>query len=146
MGFCFRFETLLRVRKIHEDLALQEYAKVQKHLSDLEKLKIQKDSRRSEARRQLMQKMDTGLKSSEVDFYQSYLSRLEAEMDQLEKLMAQAGRQLDIKRGDLLKAKRDSKAIERLREIDEERYRQRQNKLEMHFMDEIAIQRYGSRQ
>lgn len=146
MGFRFRFETLLRVRKIREDLALQEFSKIQKHLNDLKMLKSHTESLRSETRQQFMQKMDEGLKSSEIESYQSYLSRLNEEIGQLDKLIIQAGRQLDGKREELLKAKKEFKAMERLREIDEERFHEQQRKKDMHFMDELAIQRNGSRQ
>lgn len=146
MGFRFRFETLLRVRKIREDLAMQEFSKIQKHLKGLEMLKSFNESRRSDTRQQFIQKIDAGLKSADIATYQSYLSRLDAEIGQLDKLIIQAGRQLDTKREELLKAKKEFKAMERLREIDEQRYRTRQQKDDMRFMDELAILRYGSRQ
>lgn len=146
MGFRFRFETLLRVRKIREDLAMQEFSKIQKHLKGLEMLKSFNESKRSDTRQQFIQKIDAGLKSADIATYQSYLSRLDAEIGQLDKLIIQAGRQLDTKREELLKAKKEFKAMERLREIDEQRYRTRQQKDDMRFMDELAILRYGSRQ
>lgn len=146
MGFRFRFETLLRVRKIREDLAMQEFSKIQKHLKDLEMLKSFNESKRSDTRQQFIQKIDAGLKSADIATYQSYLSRLDAEIGQLDTLIIQAGRQLDTKREELLKAKKEFKAMERLREIDEQRYRTRQQKDDMRFMDELAILRYGSRQ
>lgn len=99
MGFRFRFETLLRVRKIREDLAMQEFSKIQKHLKDLEMLKSFNESKRSDTRQQFIQKIDAGLKSADIATYQSYLSRLDAEIGQLDKLIIQAGRQLDTKRG-----------------------------------------------
>lgn len=146
MGFRFRFETLLRVRKIREDLAMQEFSKIQKHLKGLEMLKSFNESRRSDTRQQFIQKIDAGLKSADIATYQSYLSRLDAEIGQLDKLIIQAGRQLDTKREELLKAKKEFKTMKRLREIDEQRYRTRQQKEDMRFMDELAILRYGSRQ
>ena len=146
MGFRFRFETLLRVRKIREDLAMQEFSKIQKHLKGLEMLKSFNESRRSDTRQQFIQKIDAGLKSADIATYQSYLSRLDAEIGQLDKLIIQAGRQLDAKREELLKAKKEFKTMKRLREIDEQRYRTRQQKDDMRFMDELAILRYGSRQ
>jgi flagellar FliJ protein len=146
MGFRFRFETLLKVRKIREDLALQEFSKIQRLLNELEDLKNLKGSQMAEIGEQLMDRMDAGLKPFEVESYHSYLFRLKAEIGQMENLIIQAGRQLDIKRQELLKAKRELKAIDRLREIDGERFRQREQKLDMRFMDELAIQRYGSRQ
>ncbi len=146
MGFRFRFETLLKVRKIREDLALQDFSKAQRLLNDLENLKNLKGSQMAEIRKQLMDRMDAGLKPFEVESYHAYLTRLKAEIEQMETLIIQAGRQLEIKRQELLKAKKEFKAIDRLREIDAERFLKREQKLDMRFMDELAIQRYGSRQ
>ena len=146
MGFHFRFKTLLKVRKIREDLALQEFSKAQKTLNDLSALKRLKDSKKSAVRKQLVQKIQRGVKPFELASYHAYLSHLDTEIDQLERLIIQAGRQLDIKREEYLKAKRDLKVMERLREIDEEKYQERQKKMEMRFIDEIAIARYGGRQ
>ncbi|MCK9263337.1 MAG: flagellar export protein FliJ [Deltaproteobacteria bacterium] len=146
MGFRFRFETLLKVRKIREELALQEFSKAQRLLNDLENIKGMKVSRTAEIRIQLMERMDAGIKPFEVGSYHAYLARLKAEIEQVEKLIAQAGRQLETKRQELLKAKKELKAIDRLREIDGERFRQREQKLDMRFMDELAIQRYRSGQ
>lgn len=146
MGFHFRFETLLKVRKIREDLALQEFSKAQRLLNDLGNLNKLKGSRMAETRKQLMERMDAGLKPFEVGSYHAYLTRLKAEIEQVEKLITQAGRQLEVKRQELLKAKKEFKAIDRLREIDGERFLGRERKLDMRFMDELAIRRYGSRQ
>jgi len=46
MGYVFRFETLKRVRKIREDLALQEFSAAQERLRDLEGQKEEKLARR----------------------------------------------------------------------------------------------------
>ena len=146
MGFRFRFETLLKVRKIREDLALQEFSKAQRRLKDLENIKNMKTSQTEDIRMQLMEHMNAGIKPFEVDSYHAYITRLETEIEQVEKLITQACRQLETKRQELLQAKKELKAIERLKEIDSERYRQREQKLDMRFMDELAIQRYGSRQ
>ncbi len=146
MGFRFRFEMLLKVRKIREDLALQDFSKAQRLLNDLENLKNLKGSQMAEIRKQLMDRMDAGLKPFEVESYHVYLTRLKAEIEQMETLIIQAGRQLEIKRQELFKAKKEFKAIDRLREIDAERFLKREQKLDMRFMDELAIQRYGSRQ
>lgn len=144
--FRFRFDTLLKVRKIREDLAQQEFSRIQRHLDDLEKLKGARHSQRSLAGRQLTEKMGGGIRSFEVESYHSYLSHLEAEIGRLEELMAQAARQLEEKRGELIAAKRELKVMERLRDIDLDRHLAEQSREDLRFMDEIAIQRHGGRQ
>ncbi len=145
MGFHFRFETLSRVRKIRQDLALQEFSKAQKHCLDLEALKQRTLSLKAASEKELMVKMDNGIEAREVKSYDRYLSYLDSETVHLEKQITQARMVLEERREDLLKAKKEWKAMERLREIDLDRYKTDQARKEMRFIDEIAIGRHGRR-
>ncbi|HNY66461.1 MAG TPA: flagellar export protein FliJ [Deltaproteobacteria bacterium] len=145
MGFRFRFETLSRVRKIREDLALQEFSKAQKKLQDLEGMKADKLSQRMHKVLDLMLKMEAGIPARDVKSYTHYIAFLEDEVERIDRLIAQARKLLDEKREELLKAKQEHKAMDRLREIDLERYIQEQSRQEMQFIDEIAIMRHGRR-
>ncbi len=143
MGFRFRFETLSRVRKIREDLALQEFSKAQKVLIDLENLKAAILSRRAYVWQNLTEKMDSGITAQEIISYNNYIFYLEAGITEAEKQIAQALKIIETKRQELLKAKKEAKAIERLKEIDLERYTAEQARQEMNFINEIAVQRHG---
>jgi flagellar protein FliJ len=145
MGFKFRFETLSRVRKIKEDMALQEFSRAQKKLQDLEALKADKLAQRMSTVLELMLKMEQGIPARDVRIYTTFITVLEDEVEQIDKLIASAQKLLDEKREELLKAKQEHKAMERLREIDFERYQEQQSRLEMKFIDEIAIMRHGRR-
>lgn len=145
MGFKFRFETLSRVRKIKEDMALQEFSKAQKKLQDLEGLKAEKLARRMSSVLELMSRMEKGIPARDIKTYTYYISLLEEEVEQIEQHMAKARKILEEKREELLKAKQEYKAMERLREIDFERYQEHESRLEMNFIDEIAIMRHGRR-
>ncbi len=143
MGFRFRFETLSRVRKIREDLALQEFSKAQKVLMDLENLKTAILSRRASVWQNLTEKMDSGITAQEIISYNNYIFYLESGITQVEKQIAKARKMLETKRQELLKKKKEAKAIERLKEIDKERYSAEEARQEMNFINEIAIQRHG---
>jgi flagellar FliJ protein len=145
-AFRFRFETLLKVRKIREDLAQQEFSRIQRHLNDLGKLKETRSSQWSLTGRRLAEQMKRGIRPHELDAYRSYLSHLEAEIGRIEELMAQAARRLEEKREELIAAKRELKVMERLRDIDLQRYIAEESREDARFMDELAIQRHGSRQ
>jgi flagellar export protein FliJ len=145
MGFRFRFETLSRVRKIRQDMALQEFSKAQMQVLALETRKSQALFKKDQAVNELMHKMATGILAQEVDAYDHYFSFLEKEVAFLEKQIAQALKLLEEKREELIKKQRECKAIERLREIDMDRYKTHEAGLEMRFIDEIAIQRHGRR-
>jgi flagellar protein FliJ len=143
MGFHFRFETLSKVRKIRQDIALQDFSKAQKHCLDLEALKQRTVSLKTTAEQELMDKMGRGIEAQEVKSYDRYLSFLDSEAEHFDKQIIQARKVLEERRQDLLKAKKESKAMERLREIDLERYKTDQARKDMRFIDEIAIQRHG---
>lgn len=145
MGFTFRFEALGRVRKIREDMALQEFSKAQKNLQDLEGLKEEKLARRMSSVLELMGRMETGIPARDVRAYTRYIALLEDEVERIGELVAGARTRLNEKREELLKAKQEHKAMERLKEIDFERYREHQSRLETNFIDEIAITRHGRR-
>lgn len=143
MGFKFRFETLSRVRKIKEDMALQEFSRAQKKVQDLEALKADKLARRLSAVLELMSKMEKGIPARDIKTYTYYITLMEDEAEQIDTLIANARKVLEEKREELLKAKQEHKAMERLREIDLTRYNAEQSRLEMNFIDEIAIMRHG---
>jgi flagellar export protein FliJ len=143
MGFRFRFETLSRVRKIREDLALQDFSKTQQVLLNLENLKAAILLRRDSVWQNLTEKMESGITAQDIISYNNYLFYLEAGITQTERQIAQALKLLETKRQELLKTKKEAKAIERLREIDMERHTAEQARQEMDFINEIAIQRHG---
>jgi flagellar protein FliJ len=143
MGFKFRFETLSRVRKIKEDMALQDFSRAQKKLQDLEAFKADKLARRMATILELMSKMEKGIPARDIKTYTYYIALMEDEVDKIDQLIEGAKKILEEKREELLKAKQEHKAMERLREIDFERYKEEQAKLEMNFIDEIAIMRHG---
>lgn len=146
MAFRFRFETLLRVRKIREDIALQEFSKAQKKCLELRALLKLRNIRKADLHEGLSKKLGTGITAREVGSYDRYLSYLEDEITKIEQLMSKADKQLEKERQALLKTKREFKAMERLKEMDKERFTAEQNRQEMRFIDEIAVRRHGSRQ
>jgi flagellar FliJ protein len=143
MGFKFRFETLSRVRKIKEDMALQEFSRAQKKLQDLEGLRADKLARRMATVLELMAKMEQGIPARDIKTYTYYISLMEEQVEKIDALIVNAKKLLEEKREELLKAKQEHQAMERLREIDFERYQAEQSRLEMNFIDEIAIMRHG---
>ncbi|HOO46075.1 MAG TPA: flagellar export protein FliJ [Deltaproteobacteria bacterium] len=146
MGFHFRFETLLKVRKIKENKAQQEFSKAQRHRQNLENLKNMKDAEKHEMIRELTSRMRSGMSAFQMSQYHDYIGFLEEGIKQIAKNIIAAEKQLDLKRGEMLQAKKEHTAIERLKEIDRERYTLNQRKSEMRFIDEIAIMRYGESQ
>lgn len=143
MTFHFKFETLLNVRRIQENLAQQVFSQAQRQLSALIAMKEQVLARKDLLRTELMTKMKNGIGSSEVKRYYDYLLHLDGSIERIDENIEKAGRLVDEKRQELLKAKRAHKAILRLEEIHRERHDAHERRLDMNFIDEIAIMHAG---
>lgn len=145
MGFRFRFETLSRVRKIREDLALQEFSKAQKKLQDLEGMKADKLSQDAQGPRPHAE--DGSGHPCPGRQVLHPLHRLFGRRGGADRQAHRAGQKTPWTRSakNCFKAKQEHKAMDRLREIDLERYIQEQSRQEMQFIDEIAIMRHGRR-
>jgi flagellar export protein FliJ len=143
MAFKYKFSTLLNVRKIHENIAQQAFSQAQRYLKSLVAMKDQILAKRDILRVELMARMSQGLSATEVKVYYDYLLYLEKGIERIDENIKTAEQHVDVKREELLKAKRDSKAILRLKEIHQARYDEALRKKDMIFLDEIAVLRHG---
>ncbi|MCU0575350.1 MAG: flagellar export protein FliJ [Desulfobacterota bacterium] len=143
MAFHYKFETLLNVRKIQENMAQQAFSHAQRHLAALAAMKEQVMARKEVLRAEMMTRMKGGLSSCEVKSYSDYLHHLDGGIERINENMEKAQRLLDERREELLKAKRAYKAILRLKEIHQARHEEAERKKEMKFLDEIAIMNAG---
>jgi flagellar export protein FliJ len=143
MAFKFKFSTLLNVRKIQENVAQQAFSQAQRYVRTLLAMKDQVLARRDILRAELMTRMRQGISATEVKIYYDYLAYLEKGLERIDENIKNAEKQVDVKRVELLKAKRASKAISRLKEIHQARYDETLRKKDMIFLDEIAVLRHG---
>jgi flagellar FliJ protein len=143
MAFKYKFSTLLNVRKIQENVAQQAFSQAQRYVRSLEAMRDQILARRDILRSELMTRMKQGLSSTEIKLYYDYLSYLEKGLERIDENIKTAEQQVEVKREELLKAKRSSKAISRLKEIHQARYDEALRKKDMIFLDEIAVLRHG---
>ena len=143
MAFKYKFSTLLNVRKIQENIAQQAFSQAQRYVRTLFAMRDQVLARRDILRAELMTRMRQGLSATEVKIYYDYLLYLEKGLERIDENIKTAEQQVDVKREELLKAKRSSKAISRLKEIQEARFDEALRKKDMIFLDEIAVLRHG---
>ena len=143
MPFKFKFETLMNVRKIRENIAQQAFSEAQRNHLTLMNMKAQIEARRDDLGDDLMNRMKRGLGSTEVKIYYDYLAHIKEGLMRLDENIKVAEKQVDMKRQKLLEAKREHKAMERLKEIHQARFDVVERKNEMNFIDEIAISRHG---
>jgi len=143
MAFKYKFSTLLNVRKIQANIAQQAFSQAQRYVRTLLAMRDQVLARRDILRAELMTRMRQGLSATEVKIYYDYLLYLEKGLERIDENIKTAEQQVDVKREELLKANRASKAISRLKEIHQARYDETLRKKDMIFLDEIAVLRHG---
>lgn len=143
MAFRYRYETLLNVRRIRENIAQQAFSQAQRNHLSLLAMRGQIESRSTDLGHDLMNRMKRGINSSEVRGYYEYLSHLKESLEKIEKNIRISQQHVTLKREKLLEAKRAHQAVERLKEIHRDRFDALERKAEMNFIDEIAIMRHG---
>jgi flagellar export protein FliJ len=143
MTFRYRFETLLNVRKIRENISQQAFSQAQRSYLSLLAMRAQIESRRDDLRHDLMNRMKGGLGSSDVKRYYDYVFHLEKSREKITENIRISEQQVNTMRVKLLEAKRAHKAVARLKEIHQARFDTFERKKEMNFIDEIAIMRHG---
>ncbi|HPR04354.1 MAG TPA: flagellar export protein FliJ [Deltaproteobacteria bacterium] len=143
MAFRFKFETLLDVRKMQENMAQQAFSQSQRQLRALIAMKERVLARKDVLRAELVTRMKSGLGSSEVKRYYDYLLHLDEGVARIDENIVKAEHQAEEKRQELLRAERAHKAMRRLREIHQDRHEVAERRAEMHFLDEIAVMRAG---
>lgn len=135
----FRFESVLRYRRQLMDQVLLEFSDLQRKLvTEYSKLDLVEQTGREYARL-FQEQQKKGMTIREVGLFQSFFHRLHFEADaQREKLFA-LNQRVEAKRAELLDASKKKKILERLREVEEEKYREEERKLEQQQYDEIAV-------
>lgn len=113
MAFRFKFETLLDVRKMQENMAQQAFSQSQRQLRALIAMKERVLARATSWRAELVTRMKSGLGSSEVKRYYDYLLHLDEGVARIDENIVKAEHQAEEKRQELLRAERAHKAMRR---------------------------------
>ena len=141
--FKFSQATLLKIRKIKSDQALQALALSQRRLMACQDAIRHNQGRLSELEDEMAAKLTGGIKARELLLLEDFHASLRFNGQALVRELAEADLEVEERRQDLLKAKTELKAMERLREIELERYQAEINRREMLFIDEIAVTQHG---
>ncbi|MEA3221900.1 MAG: flagellar export protein FliJ [Thermodesulfobacteriota bacterium] len=140
--FQFRFETLLRVRKIREQAALQSFATSQKHHKELKDRQQQYINSKLALDARVEIDLNKGISSAEFRMIKEYGTFILEAIKNLEEDIHVASQDMENKRQAYVDAKTKYKAMGRLKEIDFMKYRQQENLDEMKFIDEVAVTRH----
>ena len=146
MGFVFRLERVLAVRRIEEDGARQRHGEAQ------EALRGACGARDDALRRQCasLERLDGLKRRDELNeqalyLHSLHLAGLRREIDAARAWVAAAEREVGRTAAELLCAHQAREALEKLREREEHSWRRDQTTREAREMDEIAVQRSHAR-
>ena len=147
MGFVFRMERLLSVRRIEEDAAQQRHAQAQR---DLRQAAAALDASRACLSQTLCRLDDLKHRdqlTEEALFLHSLrVSGLRREIDQARAHLRAAEQGVERAADELLRAHQAREALERLREREELSWKREQATREVKEMDEIAVMRSRTRE
>ncbi|MDH4121329.1 MAG: flagellar export protein FliJ [Deltaproteobacteria bacterium] len=136
--FKFSLQTVLEVRERFERIKYKEYGAELFILQNLE----DEHKQLAEGLNRSAQDMNSLKATSPVavpfQWFGAYKQRIREKMERLEARMREQGEVVELKRKELVEARRSHKALEILRDKEKSRYDTQQNRLERTVMDEIA--------
>ena len=141
--FKFRFQTLLKVRKIRNDEAQQALADAQRAYYVLQGERTECLHEIEGSGEELLLLFRRQVKPTEISMFYNYQRHLQYRLGALEQQIDTASQEVEKKREALLKVRQEYKAMERLKEIMHGRYQAEQERLEMKAIDDMAVTRYA---
>lgn len=141
--FKFRFQTLLKVRKIRNDEAQQALAEAQRAYYILQGERTECLHEVEDSGDELLLLFRRQVKPTEISMFYNYQRYLQYRLGVIEQEIDAAAQEVEKRREALLNVRREYKAIERLKEIMQGRYQLEQEHLEMKVIDDMAVTRHA---
>ena len=141
--FRFQFESVLRYRAIIEDECQRELAKVMRHRMILQDQLRQMQQTIVGSKQELGASLIGRVDLDRIAQFARYSSQSAMRAREIVLKLAGAEKQIEAARQKLLRATRDRKALELLRDRQERRFAQEQDRKEAAALDEMAVQAYG---
>ena len=141
--FKFRFQTLLKVRKIRNDEAQQALAEAQRAYYILQGERTEFLHEIEDSGDELLLLFRRQVKPTEISMFYNYQRYLQYRLGVIEHEIDAAAQEVEKRREALLNVRVEYKAIERLKEIMQGRYQLEQERLEMKVIDDMAVTRHA---
>jgi len=139
----FKLQSVLNYRQSLEDQAQQDLtASLQSHKT-LEAKYQQQVNSFNEYDRELTLRQQEGLTVAEMDLYESQIYHCRRMMVDLQQQLEQLNRRINEERNALQQAARDRQIMEKLKNKQEEEYRQELSRQERIMLDEISLRSKG---
>lgn len=143
--FVFKLEPVLRQRRMAEDRAQRDLARLLRERMIFEH-QIRNLQQSITADKQTMAAALTGhVNVAQVRGYGAAAHRAVVRVQQIAMKMLELSRRIEVARGTLIGATRDRQAVERLRDKQYQRWQVEEKRRETAQLDEFAIQQYARR-
>lgn len=144
--FVFPLQTVLDYRKNIEERILNAFSEKKREL-EMEEIKLQNMiEEKSFIIGQLREMQNQSLHIDDIARHVSYIERIRENEKKQNMVIAQASRQLEAKRMELLEAVKKRKVIEMLKDRHAEEYANAERALEQKKSDEMAVVKFGRRE
>lgn len=134
----FRFETLLRIRKNHEDQLQKDFAQAQTHyLAQEERLNFMQDVGKNSSV-EVTEKMDKGIDINTLNLYDHFFNALDSQQARQKQIIFEVATHVEAKRQDLIEAVKNRQTLEVLKERDLMAEKKKREKQEIALLDEVG--------
>lgn len=137
--FKFRLEKILRLREYKEKFCLEEVGKCVSQLQDALEKKEELEERKTKLENEFMAILKGVISAEKVSLYKNYLLHQDELLKIQEQVIEVKKNNLEEARQKLVQAMKERKILEKLREKQDYRYQQEQEKNEQIFQDELAV-------
>lgn len=137
--FKFRLEKILRLREYKEKFCLEEVGKCVFQLQEALEKKEELEERKTKLENEFMAILKGIISAEKVSLYKNYLLHQDELLKIQEQMIEVKKNNLEEARQKLVQAMKERKILEKLREKQDYRYQQEQEKKEQIFQDELAV-------
>jgi len=138
----FKLESLLQHRKYIEEIFQCELADTLQALVEKRKSLERMKADRDRIQNDLHQKLKNGIDAAEMLHFHEYLNRLALDMTAQKARVAEAEKNLEQKRNELVEAVKNRKIMDKLKDKQLAAEVDRLQKNEQNFMNDVAISRH----
>ncbi|OQX62643.1 MAG: flagellar export protein FliJ [Desulfococcus sp. 4484_242] len=143
MKYRFPFDALLRHRKFLEENLQREIGLLSRVLADeKKKLESLQQARKAASEKLRHRQKGKGITVSEVLLYTRFIERMSGQVNLQKTSVKKIEKNVEEKREDLVRAMKDRKIIEKLKEKKRQIFREQMMKQEQNFLNDMAAVRF----
>ena len=142
----FSMQPVLKYRQQLEDMARQSLASSQRRLAELKQVATRIQTEIQKVAQTLEEKSSIGISGDSLQMHRNWLERLQQQLQEAEEHLQHQQDSVNRRRDLLLRASQERRALEKLRDQQDQAYDDWCNQRENNLLDETAILRHNHRQ